>query len=101
MGILHRLRYGSSKPDPDDYGTMKSPGAQDAQGREANRRYKEEVPAPTVAQAMYDEPTRKKQREAVSEERREGRMEPKGDPTTYKRGGRVTGYRGYGIAKKV
>jgi len=103
MGILFKLTHDSDTQDPDDYGTMNSAGAKAAQAAEANRRYKEESPAPTAAQAMYDEPTRKKQREAVSQERREGRMSPKGDNTKYAKGGRVrsTGYKGYGISKKV
>ena len=101
MGIMHKLLKGDTTPDPDDYGTLRSAGAKKARADETNRRYEEEEPSPTVLEAAYGEPTLKKQREAAAEERREGRMEPKGDPTKYAKGGRVTGFKGYGKSKRV
>lgn len=62
-----------------DYGTELSAGAEYARNQEANRAFKEDVPAPTIRALMSNYPSvMRAGREAAAEERREARGKKKG-----------------------
>ncbi len=70
----------------DDYGTELSAGAEYARNQEANRAFKEDVPAPTVGALISNYPSvMRAGREAAAEERREARGMKKGGMTASKR----------------
>lgn len=70
----------------DDYGTELSAGAEHARNQEANRAFKEDVPAPTVGALISNYPSvMRAGREAAAEERREARGMKKGGMTASKR----------------
>ena len=64
----------------EDYGTELSSGAEYARTQEANRAFKEDTPAPTVREVIFEKypSVMKAGREAAAEERREARGKKKG-----------------------
>ena len=64
----------------EDYGTELSSGAEYARTKEADRAFKEDTPAPTVREVIFEKypSVMKAGREAAAEERREARGKKKG-----------------------
>jgi hypothetical protein len=79
-GIANRLKNALTGSSDDDYGTELSAGAQYARDQEANRAFKEDVPAPSIGEVAFDRypSVMKAGREAAAQERREARGLKKG-----------------------